>query len=173
MLSRRKSVSFQLPLDLPGSVPKPKKKAEKEVSIWTIISTGNTEELRKFIQINGTAALNKRSGNFRSPLGLAVYLENPVLVQIMMESTPRPDVNVVDKNGNTPLHEAVERGYFQIAKQLLNTGTCIWDSISSYTMFLLLNWIFTYLIISYNADHLFWHLSITQDLLMTICVEYH
>lgn len=122
MIGRRKSVSFQFPSDISGGGSKPKPKPEKDVSIWTIISTGNTELLRQFIQINGTASLNKRAGNFRSPLGLAVYLENPVLVQIMLDSNPRPDVNIIDKNGNTPLHEAVERGYLQIVKQILNTG---------------------------------------------------
>ncbi|XP_061193001.1 E3 ubiquitin-protein ligase MIB1-like [Saccostrea echinata] len=123
MISRRKSVAFQLPSDPPRG-QKVKDKEEKGVSIWTIISTGNAEGLRQYIKTNGAASLNKRSGNFRSPLGLAVYLENPELVQIMLECDPRPDVNIIDKNGNTPLHEAVERGYLQITKQLLNTGMC-------------------------------------------------
>lgn len=119
MNSRRKSVVFQIP-DLSKG---PKAKDKDEVSIWTIVSTGNAEGLRQFIKANGHASLSKRSGNFRSPLGLAVYLENPELVKIMLECDPKPDVNIADKNGNTPLHEAVERGYLHIVKQLVNTGT--------------------------------------------------
>lgn len=112
-------MAFQIP-DLSKG---PKAKDKDEVSIWTIVSTGNAEGLRQFIKANGHASLSKRSGNFRSPLGLAVYLENPELVKIMLECDPKPDVNIADKNGNTPLHEAVERGYLHIVKQLVNTGT--------------------------------------------------
>lgn len=119
MNTRRKSVALQIPDFSKGS----KAKDKDEVSIWTIVSTGNAEGLRQFIKANGHASLSKRTGNFRSPLGLAVYLENPELVQIMLECDPKPDVNIADKNGNTPLHEAVERGYLQIVKQLVNTGT--------------------------------------------------
>lgn len=120
MNTRRKSVALQIPDFSKGS----KAKDKDEVSIWTIVSTGNAEGLRQFIKANGHASLSKRTGNFRSPLGLAVYLENPELVQIMLECDPKPDVNIADKNGNTPLHEAVERGYLQIVKQLVNTGLC-------------------------------------------------
>lgn len=140
MNTRRKSVALQIPDFSKGS----KAKDKDEVSIWTIVSTGNAEGLRQFIKANGHASLSKRTGNFRSPLGLAVYLENPELVQIMLECDPKPDVNIADKNGNTPLHEAVERGYLQIVKQLVNTGTLFLFLLFSFSISLhLIHW-FTY-----------------------------
>lgn len=140
MNTRRKSVALQIPDFSKGS----KAKDKDEVSIWTIVSTGNAEGLRQFIKANGHASLSKRTGNFRSPLGLAVYLENPELVQIMLECDPKPDVNIADKNGNTPLHEAVERGYLQIVKQLVNTGTLFLFLSFSFSISLhLIHW-FTY-----------------------------
>ncbi|NXI49408.1 IKBE inhibitor, partial [Chloroceryle aenea] len=54
---------------------------------------------------------------FQTPLHLAVYLEQPSVVQALIHKGVNPGLQ--DRNGNTPLHLACEQQRLQCAQQLL------------------------------------------------------
>uniref|UniRef100_A0A8B9V3V3 NFKB inhibitor epsilon n=1 Tax=Anas zonorhyncha TaxID=75864 RepID=A0A8B9V3V3_9AVES len=64
-----------------------------------------------------TEMLETQNDLFQTPLHLAVYLEQPVVVEALM----RKGVNLglQDRNGNTPLHLACEQQCLYCAQQLL------------------------------------------------------
>ncbi|RLW07172.1 hypothetical protein DV515_00004306 [Chloebia gouldiae] len=53
----------------------------------------------------------------KTPLHLAVYLEQPSVIQALIHKGVNPGLQ--DRNGNTPLHLACEQQYLQCAQQLL------------------------------------------------------
>ncbi|XP_010004508.1 PREDICTED: NF-kappa-B inhibitor epsilon-like [Chaetura pelagica] len=58
---------------------------------------------------------------FQTPLHLAVYLEQPSVIQALMHKGVNPGLQ--DRNGNTPLHLACEQQCLRCAQQLLqDTG---------------------------------------------------
>uniref|UniRef100_A0A8C0U791 NFKB inhibitor epsilon n=1 Tax=Cyanistes caeruleus TaxID=156563 RepID=A0A8C0U791_CYACU len=54
---------------------------------------------------------------FQTPLHLAVYLEQPSVIQALIHKGVNPGLQ--DRNGNTPLHLACEQQHLQCAQQLL------------------------------------------------------
>ncbi|NXX84788.1 IKBE inhibitor, partial [Urocolius indicus] len=59
---------------------------------------------------------------FQTPLHLAVYLEQPSVIQALIHKGVNPGLQ--DRNGNTPLHLACEQQRLHCAQQLLQgTGT--------------------------------------------------
>ncbi|KAM4681575.1 NF-kappa-B inhibitor epsilon [Amazona ochrocephala] len=54
---------------------------------------------------------------FQTPLHLAVYLEQPSVIQALIHKGVNPGLQ--DRNGNTPLHLACEQQHMQCAQQLL------------------------------------------------------
>ncbi|NXA95291.1 IKBE inhibitor, partial [Melanocharis versteri] len=54
---------------------------------------------------------------FQTPLHLAVYLEQPSVIQALIHKGVNPGLQ--DRNGNTPLHLACEQQHLQSAQQLL------------------------------------------------------
>ncbi|NXC30660.1 IKBE inhibitor, partial [Campylorhamphus procurvoides] len=54
---------------------------------------------------------------FQTPLHLAVYLEQPHVIQALIHKGVNPGLQ--DRNGNTPLHLACEQQHLQCAQQLL------------------------------------------------------
>ncbi|XP_068041553.1 NF-kappa-B inhibitor epsilon [Anomalospiza imberbis] len=54
---------------------------------------------------------------FQTPLHLAVYLEQPSVIQALIHKGVNPGLQ--DHNGNTPLHLACEQQHLQCAQQLL------------------------------------------------------
>ncbi|NWY57617.1 IKBE inhibitor, partial [Chionis minor] len=54
---------------------------------------------------------------FQTPLHLAVYLEQPSVIQALIHKGVNPGLQ--DRNGNTPLHLACEQQRLQCAQQLL------------------------------------------------------
>ncbi|NXF04711.1 IKBE inhibitor, partial [Smithornis capensis] len=54
---------------------------------------------------------------FQTPLHLAVYLEQPRVIQALIHKGVNPGLQ--DRNGNTPLHLACEQQHLQCAQQLL------------------------------------------------------
>ncbi|XP_071595431.1 NF-kappa-B inhibitor epsilon [Heliangelus exortis] len=54
---------------------------------------------------------------FQTPLHLAVYLEQPSVIQALMHKGVNPGLQ--DRNGNTPLHLACQQQCLQCAQQLL------------------------------------------------------
>ncbi|NXI45151.1 IKBE inhibitor, partial [Galbula dea] len=54
---------------------------------------------------------------FQTPLHLAVYLEQPSVIQALIHKGVNPGLQ--DRNGNTPLHVACEQQHLQCAQQLL------------------------------------------------------
>ncbi|NXG19778.1 IKBE inhibitor, partial [Grallaria varia] len=54
---------------------------------------------------------------FQTPLHLAVYLEQPCVIQALIHKGVNPGLQ--DRNGNTPLHLACEQQHLQCAQQLL------------------------------------------------------
>ncbi|XP_062429602.1 NF-kappa-B inhibitor epsilon [Rhea pennata] len=61
---------------------------------------------------------------FQTPLHLAVYLEQPSVIQALIHKGVNPSLQ--DRNGNTPLHLACEQQQVQCAQQLLQ-GTALTD----------------------------------------------
>ncbi|KAM6433716.1 NF-kappa-B inhibitor epsilon [Rhynochetos jubatus] len=61
---------------------------------------------------------------FQTPLHLAVYLEQPSVIQALIHKGVNPGLQ--DRNGNTPLHLACEQQCLQCAQQLLQ-GTAPTD----------------------------------------------
>ncbi|PKU47153.1 nf-kappa-b inhibitor hypothetical protein [Limosa lapponica baueri] len=64
--------------------------------------------------------LRESCGSFqrgKTPLHLAVYLEQPSVIQALIHKGVNPGLQ--DRNGNTPLHLACEQQYLQCAQQLL------------------------------------------------------
>ncbi|NXG27366.1 IKBE inhibitor, partial [Dromaius novaehollandiae] len=61
---------------------------------------------------------------FQTPLHLAVYLEQPSVIQALIHKGVNPGLQ--DRNGNTPLHLACEQQRVQCAQQLLQ-GTVLPD----------------------------------------------
>nr|XP_009685045.1 PREDICTED: NF-kappa-B inhibitor epsilon [Struthio camelus australis] len=61
---------------------------------------------------------------FQTPLHLAVYLEQPSVIQALIHKGVNPGLQ--DRNGNTPLHLACEQQRVQCAQQLLQ-GTALPD----------------------------------------------
>ncbi|XP_030916134.1 NF-kappa-B inhibitor epsilon [Geospiza fortis] len=61
---------------------------------------------------------------FQTPLHLAVYLEQPSVIQALIHKGVNPGLQ--DRNGNTPLHLACEQQHLQCAQQLLE-GTATPD----------------------------------------------
>uniref|UniRef100_A0A8C0B4Y0 NFKB inhibitor epsilon n=1 Tax=Buteo japonicus TaxID=224669 RepID=A0A8C0B4Y0_9AVES len=59
---------------------------------------------------------------FQTPLHLAVYLEQPSVIQALIHKGVNPGLQ--DRNGNTPLHLACEQQRLQCAQQLLQ-GTAL------------------------------------------------
>ncbi|XP_033916306.1 NF-kappa-B inhibitor epsilon [Melopsittacus undulatus] len=59
---------------------------------------------------------------FQTPLHLAVYLEQPSVIQALIHKGVNPGLQ--DRNGNTPLHLACEQQHMQCAQQLLQ-GTAL------------------------------------------------
>ncbi|XP_008936499.1 PREDICTED: NF-kappa-B inhibitor epsilon-like [Merops nubicus] len=59
---------------------------------------------------------------FQTPLHLAVYLEQPSVIQALIHKGVNPGLQ--DRNGNTPLHLACEQQRLQCAQQLLQ-GTVL------------------------------------------------
>lgn len=55
--------------------------------------------------------------SLQTPLHLAVYLEQPSVIQALIHKGVNPGLQ--DRNGNTPLHLACEQQYLQCAQQLL------------------------------------------------------
>ncbi|XP_029820968.1 NF-kappa-B inhibitor epsilon [Manacus vitellinus] len=56
---------------------------------------------------------------FQTPLHLAVYLEQPHVIQALIHKGVNPGLQ--DRNGNTPLHLACEQQHLQCAQQLLGS----------------------------------------------------
>ncbi|NWW98214.1 IKBE inhibitor, partial [Caloenas nicobarica] len=54
---------------------------------------------------------------FQTPLHLAVYLEQPSVIQALIHKGVNPGLQ--DRNGNTPLHLACEQQHLECAQQLL------------------------------------------------------
>ncbi|NXG70305.1 IKBE inhibitor, partial [Baryphthengus martii] len=54
---------------------------------------------------------------FQTPLHLAVYLEQPSVIQALIHKGVNPGLQ--DRNGNTPLHLACEQQHLHCAQQLL------------------------------------------------------
>ncbi|NXM23063.1 IKBE inhibitor, partial [Ploceus nigricollis] len=54
---------------------------------------------------------------FQTPLHLAVYLEQPSVIQALIHKGVNPGLQ--DRNGNTPLHLACEQQHLRCAQQLL------------------------------------------------------
>ncbi|KAM9196888.1 NF-kappa-B inhibitor epsilon isoform 1-T1 [Mergus octosetaceus] len=61
--------------------------------------------------------LETQNDLFQTPLHLAVYLEQPSVVEALMRKGVNPGLQ--DRNGNTPLHLACEQQYLYCAQQLL------------------------------------------------------
>uniref|UniRef100_A0A8C5TRT9 NFKB inhibitor epsilon n=1 Tax=Malurus cyaneus samueli TaxID=2593467 RepID=A0A8C5TRT9_9PASS len=64
---------------------------------------------------------------FQTPLHLAVYLEQPSVIQALIHKGVNPGLQ--DRNGNTPLHLACEQQQLQCAQQLLE-GTATPEGIT-------------------------------------------
>ncbi|KAF1524422.1 NF-kappa-B inhibitor epsilon, partial [Eudyptes sclateri] len=64
---------------------------------------------------------------FQTPLHLAVYLEQPSVIQALIHKGVNPGLQ--DRNGNTPLHLACEQQHLRCAQQLLR-GTALTEGMA-------------------------------------------
>lgn len=97
------------PTQTPTSSKKTKASGNTRVKAILSTATGNKK----------TVYLDTRNQYGEYPLHLACKRRNLPNVRAIL-STTGVNVNVTDHNSNTPLHEAVENGFIDVVKELLN-----------------------------------------------------
>jgi len=97
------------PTKTPTSSKKTKTSGNTRVKAILSTATGNKK----------TVYLDKRNQYGEFPLHLACRRRNLPNIRAIL-STTGVNVNVTDNNLNTPLHEAVEHGFIDVVKELLN-----------------------------------------------------
>uniref|UniRef100_A0A663LPF3 NFKB inhibitor epsilon n=1 Tax=Athene cunicularia TaxID=194338 RepID=A0A663LPF3_ATHCN len=103
---------------------------EKRKSVWASRSAGTGTVLVHLAIIHCVPAvalccinqlprevLEIQNDLFQTPLHLAVYLEQPSVIQALIHKGVNPGLQ--DHNGNTPLHLACEQQHLRCAQQLL------------------------------------------------------
>ena len=90
-------------------------------SIFAAIVASDTNQLHRLIGPENYADLKDKSG--RTALHLACSEGNKTFVKFLLEK--HADVNAQDKQGNSPIKEAIMSGHSQIVSQLLEAGASV------------------------------------------------
>lgn len=96
------------------------KNDKKATDLHLYAYRNDRENVIKYLDQNG-GEINTRDSKGKTALFLASSYGRQEIVDIMLQRT-FCDPNIPDNKGNTPLHEAVEKGDLNIVKSLVESG---------------------------------------------------
>ena len=107
-----------MPLSPGGSTPGPTRRASAH--LHQIVQRGDLDALDDVLRHTSTAEANARDVGDRTPLLLAVGVDSPEAVRLLLQSGAEP--SHTGPQGSTPLYEAVLGGRRACAELLLHAG---------------------------------------------------